>query len=117
MRENKRTMVGQVVTNKMDKTVVVEIKSRQRHPLYRRIINRTTRFKAHDAENKCSLGDQVRIMESRPLSKEKHWQVIEVLTKGHVADVKPVELDRPVLEELQPARTAAAPATEAEEEA
>ena len=97
MRENRRTVVGQVVSTKMQKTVVVEIRTRKRHPLYRRIINRTQRFKAHDAESRCTMGDRVRIIESRPISKQKHWQVAEILTRGHVAEVQPKQLDTEVL--------------------
>lgn len=94
MRENRRSLIGWVVSNKMEKTVVVEIRSRKAHPLYRRIINRTRRFQAHDAENRCTMGDMVRILECRPISKNKHWQVAEIMTKGHVAEVQPIELDQ-----------------------
>lgn len=107
MRENRRTIVGEVVSNKMNKTVVVEIKSRKPHPLYRRIVNSTRRFKAHDEENRCNLGDLVRVIESKPISKEKHWQVAEVLTKGHVAELQPAEIGRTEVEEILPARTQA----------
>jgi small subunit ribosomal protein S17 len=72
--------IGLVVSDKMDKTVVVAIESRTAHPKYGKIIVRTKRYKAHDEENKCKVGDQVRIQETRPLSKTKRWAVIDILT-------------------------------------
>jgi small subunit ribosomal protein S17 len=72
--------VGVVVSDKMDKTVVVAIESRTAHPKYGKIIVRTKRYKAHDEENKCKTGDQVRIQETRPLSKTKRWAVVDILT-------------------------------------
>jgi small subunit ribosomal protein S17 len=115
MRENRRTIIGEVVSNKMNKTVVVEIKTRKPHRLYHRIVNRTDRFKAHDEENRCNLGDFVRLIESKPISKDKHWQVAEVLTKGHVAELRPQEIGRTEVEEVLPVRTqeAAEPAVDA----
>ena len=92
MHENRRTLVGRVVSDKMSKTVVVLVETRKPHRLYRRIITRTTRYKAHDETSTCSLGDLVRIIESRPLSKDKHWQVDTILVKGHVAEVQPAEI-------------------------
>lgn len=77
-----KTRVGTVVSNKMDKTVVVAIETLIKHPLYARRIKRTTRFKAHDEDNSCATGDVVRIMETRPLSKEKHWRVVEIVRKA-----------------------------------
>lgn len=115
MRENRRTIVGEVVSNKMNKTVVVEIRSRKPHPLYHRIVNSTRRFKAHDEENRCHLGDLVRIIESKPISKDKHWQVAEVLTKGHVAELQPQEIGRTEVEEVLPVRTQEAEEPAAEE--
>jgi small subunit ribosomal protein S17 len=75
----RKTMVGQVVSNKMDKTVVVVVERLGRHPLYKKVIKIRKRFKAHDADNACQIGDMVRIVESRPLSKEKRWVVEEIL--------------------------------------
>jgi small subunit ribosomal protein S17 len=75
----KKELVGKVVSNKMDKTVVVAVDSYVPHPRYEKQIVRTTKFKAHDAENKCQLGDKVRIQECRPLSKDKHFTVIQVI--------------------------------------
>jgi small subunit ribosomal protein S17 len=74
--------VGLVVSDKMDKTIVVAVESRTAHPKYGKIIVRTKRFKAHDEENKCKVGDQVRIQETRPLSKTKRWQLIDIITLG-----------------------------------
>lgn len=81
--------IGRVASNKMQKTVVVEIETRKLHPIYRRMIRRTTRVKAHDEANACEIGDLVRLEETRPLSKEKHWRVAEILERAKVAG--PVE--------------------------
>ncbi|HLH23386.1 MAG TPA: 30S ribosomal protein S17 [Chloroflexota bacterium] len=78
----RRTKVGLVVSDKMQKTVVVAVENFRRHPLYGRTIRRTRRFKAHDENNECKVGDQVEIAESRPLSKEKHWVVTQILRRG-----------------------------------
>ncbi len=74
--------VGLVVSDKMDKTVVVAVENRAPHPKYRKIMVRTQRYKAHDEENKCQVGDRVRIQETRPLSRTKRWQVIDILTNS-----------------------------------
>lgn len=71
--------VGVVVSDKMDKTIVVAIETRVPHPKYRKIMVRTKRYKVHDADNKCSIGDRVRIQETRPLSRDKHWTVAEII--------------------------------------
>ena len=71
-----------VVSDKMDKTVVVSIKTRVRHPLYGKIMNKTSKLKAHDEENACGIGDTVRLMETRPLSREKRWRVVEIIEKA-----------------------------------
>lgn len=81
-RNLRKTRVGTVVSDKMDKTVVVSIVDRISHPLYKKIIKRTTRFKAHDENNACGVGDKVAIMETRPLSKDKRWRVTEILEKA-----------------------------------
>jgi small subunit ribosomal protein S17 len=81
-RANRRSLIGQVVSDKMDKTIVVATESLVRHPLYGRIIRRTTRFKAHDANNECGVGDTVEISESRPLSREKRWRVSRIVEKA-----------------------------------
>ena len=74
--------VGTVVSDKMDKTVVVAVENRFPHPIYQKIISRTTRYKAHDADNHCKVGDRVRIKETRPISAQKRWAVSEVLSQG-----------------------------------
>ena len=81
-RNHRKPTVGVVSSDKMDKTVVVTIKDRVRHPLYGKIINRTVKYKAHDEENSCGVGDKVLIMETRPLSKDKRWRVVEIIEKA-----------------------------------
>ena len=81
-RNLRKTRVGVVVSDKMDKTVVVAIKERVKHPLYGKIINRTKTFKAHDEQNECGIGDTVRVVETRPLSKDKRWRVVEIVEKA-----------------------------------
>ena len=81
-RNLRKTRVGIVSSDKMDKTVVVSIKDRVRHPLYGKIINRTVKYKAHDEDNSCGVGDKVLIMETRPLSKDKRWRVVEIVEKA-----------------------------------
>lgn len=81
-RNMRKTEVGTVVSNKMDKTVVVAIKDSVKHPLYNKIVKRTVKFKAHDANNDCAIGDKVKIMETRPLSKDKNWRVVSILEKA-----------------------------------
>jgi small subunit ribosomal protein S17 len=78
----RKTKQGRVVSDKMDKTVVVAVESYRRHPLYKRPVRRIKKFKAHDEQNACRVGDVVLIEETRPLSKEKRWRVVEVLYKG-----------------------------------
>ncbi|MDE6188893.1 MAG: 30S ribosomal protein S17 [Clostridia bacterium] len=81
-RNLRKTRVGVVVSDKMQKTVVVAIKERVKHPLYGKIINRTKTFKAHDEQNECGIGDTVRVVETRPLSKDKRWRVVEIVEKA-----------------------------------
>ncbi len=78
----RKTRVGVVVSDKMDKTCVVEIERLVQHPLYGRTMRRTVRVKAHDEQNSCKVGDRVRLMETRPLSKEKRWRVVEILERA-----------------------------------
>lgn len=78
----RKTRTGVVVSDKMDKTVVVAIKTKVRHPLYGKMVNRTAKFKAHDENNECGIGDTVKIMETRPLSKDKRWRVVEIIEKA-----------------------------------
>ena len=82
VRGMRKTRTGVVVSDKMDKTIVVEIRTRVKHPLYGKIMNRTKRFKAHDENNQCGIGDTVRIMECRPLSKDKNWRLVEIIEKA-----------------------------------
>ena len=83
MERNLRiTRVGIVVSDKMDKTIVVAIKDNVRHPLYKKIIKRTYKLKAHDEENTCKVGDKVEVMETRPLSKDKRWRLINVIERA-----------------------------------
>ena len=81
-RNLRKTQVGIVTSDKMDKTVVVSIKDRVKHPLYGKIVNRTVKIKAHDEKNECGIGDRVLVMETRPLSKDKHWRVAEIIEKA-----------------------------------
>ena len=81
-RNLRKSRVGKVVSDKMDKTVVVAIVDNVRHPLYKKIIKRTIRVKAHDEKNECGIGDTVQVMETRPLSKDKHWRVSSIIEKA-----------------------------------
>ena len=78
----RKTRIGVVVSDKMDKTITVEIRTRVKHPLYGKIMNRTKKFKAHDENNEAGIGDTVRIMETRPLSKDKRWRLVEIIEKA-----------------------------------
>jgi small subunit ribosomal protein S17 len=92
MEKKRKTRVGRVVSNKMDKTVVVTVETLRHHPLYKKTIRRAVKFKAHDEKNECRLGDTVKIIETRPLSKEKRWRVAEIITKKEVVAVQPKEI-------------------------
>ena len=81
-RNLRKTRVGVVSSDKLDKTVVVTVKDKIKHPLYKKIVNRTIKFKAHDEKNECGVGDKVLIMETRPLSKDKRWRVVEIIEKA-----------------------------------
>ncbi len=81
-RNLRKTNVGKVVSDKMDKTIVVAIEDSVKHPLYNKIIKRTIRLKAHDEKNEAGVGDRVRIMETRPLSKDKRWRLVEIIEKA-----------------------------------
>ena len=81
-RNLRKTRVGVVVSDKMDKTVVVAIKDNVKHPLYKKIVKNTVKFKAHDEENACGVGDRVLIMETRPLSKDKNWRLVKIVEKA-----------------------------------
>jgi len=81
-RANRKTRIGVVVSDKMDKTIIVAIKTRVTHPLYGKTVNKTTKLKAHDEENKCKVGDTVKVMETRPLSREKRWRLVEIVEEA-----------------------------------
>ena len=81
-RGMRKTRTGIVVSDKMDKTITVAVKYRVRHPLYGKIINRTAKLKAHDENNECGIGDTVRLMETRPLSRDKRWRLVEIIEKA-----------------------------------
>lgn len=123
MRPGQKTLVGVVVSDKMNKTVVVAIESAKRHRIYGKTLRRTKRYKAHDEHNVCKLGDTVRLVETRPLSKEKRWRVLEILQHHLVAEIQPraigVELEQTNFEEQASAEAAASAEatddTEAEE--
>ncbi|MGI6269266.1 MAG: 30S ribosomal protein S17 [Candidatus Howiella sp.] len=81
-RNLRKTRTGIVASNKMDKTVVVAIKDNVKHPLYKKIMKKTVKLKAHDEQNACNIGDRVLVMETRPLSKDKRWRVVEIIEKA-----------------------------------
>ena len=82
VRGLRKTRVGVVVSDKMDKTVDIEIRERDKHPLYGKIMNRTAKLKVHDENNECGVGDTIRVMETRPLSKDKRWRLVEIVEKA-----------------------------------
>ncbi len=81
-RNLRKTRVGKVVSDKMDKTIVVAVEDHVRHPLYKKIVKRTYKLKAHDEQNECKIGDTVKVMETRPLSKDKRWRLVEIMEKA-----------------------------------
>ena len=116
----KKTKVGQVLSNKMDKTVVVSVESYRHHPIYKKTIRNVVKYKVHDEKNECAIGDTVRIVETRPLSKEKRWRVSEIMIRAAAIDVKPEEIEpKLVSEKPEPeasATTATSPVEETPEE-
>jgi len=92
MDEKRKVRFGRVVSNRMDKTVVVAVETPKRHPLYKKSIRRVVKYKAHDKNNECGLGDIVKIIETRPLSRQKRWRVAEIITKGELVKVQPEEI-------------------------
>lgn len=87
MRGERKELIGNVVSAKMDKTAVVEVERLARHPLYEKVLRLRKKYKAHDEENACRTGDVVRMVESRPLSREKRWRVVEILKRSEIAEV------------------------------
>ncbi len=81
-RNLRKVMIGTVTSNKMDKTVVVSVETSVKHPIYGKIVKRTYKLKAHDEKNECQMGDKVKVMETRPLSKDKRWRVVEIVEKA-----------------------------------
>jgi small subunit ribosomal protein S17 len=81
-RAMRKTRIGKVVSDKMDKTIVVAIETSVKHPLYKKIVKRTNKLKAHDENNECKTGDKVKVMETRPLSKDKRWRLVEIVEKA-----------------------------------
>ena len=105
----RRNKLGRVVSNKMDKTVVVTVESSRHHPLYKKTVKTIARYKAHDERNQCQPGDVVRLAETRPLSKEKRWRVVEIVTRAEVIEVKPEEIEvevKPGVADVQPQEAA-----------
>ena len=115
MEKNHKTKFGRVVSNKMDKTAVVAVETLRHHPLYKKTIKRVVKFKAHDENKECGLGDMVRIVETRPLSKEKRWRVAEIVKKGETIAVQPEEKKEAVV--VQPKEEAAIQPEDKEEAA
>ncbi len=99
MDKIQKIRTGTVISNKMDKTVVVLVENLRRHLLYKKVVRHTAKFKAHDKDNVCKIGDTVRIIETRPLSKDKRWRVIEILRSKEVAEVKPSEISEELAED------------------
>ena len=93
MEAQRKRLIGQVVSNKMEKTVVVAVRRTRRHPLYGKVIRVSKRYKVHDENNECQLGDEVRIVESRPYSKDKHWRVEEILHRAVQVDTTPLQAE------------------------
>ena len=106
----RKVRVGAVVRTNQDKTAIVEMVWKQRHRIYRKQMRRVARFYIHDPENQCRLGDTVRIEETRPISKNKHWRLLEILERKQVADVRPIELETDVGQEITQPRIVAAEA-------
>lgn len=83
-RKLRKVMVGTVTSDKMDKTIVVSVQTNVKHPIYNKIVKRTYKLKAHDEQNECKVGDKVKVMETRPLSKDKRWRLIEIIEKADI---------------------------------
>ena len=95
-KEMRKVRIGSVVGTKMDKTAVVQMVWKQRHPIYRKQMRRVARYYVHDPQGQCRLGDTVRIEETRPISKTKHWRLLEIIQRRQVAEVRPIELETDV---------------------
>jgi small subunit ribosomal protein S17 len=102
MEIKRKFRLGQVVSDKMDKTVVVAVETPKRHRLYKKTMKRVVRYKAHDEKNKCRTGDKVMIVETRPFSREKRWRVAEIIAKAEVVEISPEEITREDLAKVLP---------------
>jgi small subunit ribosomal protein S17 len=111
-----KTKVGQVLSNKMDKTLVVQVESYRHHEIYKKTMRIVVKYKVHDEKNECAIGDTVRIVETRPLSKEKRWRVSEIVTKAAAIDVKPEEIEPKLVKEEPKAEAPVEPQTPAVED-
>ncbi len=92
MKIKRKSRIGRVISDKMNKTVVVAVETPKRHPLYRKTVRRVVKYMVHNEKNEYHVGDVVKIVETRPLSKQKGWRVVELITRGEVAEVKPEEI-------------------------
>jgi len=102
MESKRKIRLGWVVSDKMDKTVVVAVETPKRHPLYKKTIRRLVKYKAHDEKNECQVGDKVRIVETRPLSRDKRWRVAEIVTRAEVVEISPEEITQGEVAEVKP---------------
>jgi small subunit ribosomal protein S17 len=106
MESKRKIRLGRVVSDKMDKTVVVAIETPKRHPLYKKTMRRVVKYKAHDEKNECQVGDKVRIVETRPLSRDKRWRVAEIVAKAEVVEILPEEITQGEIAEVKPEKKA-----------
>jgi small subunit ribosomal protein S17 len=102
MESKRKIRHGHVVSDRMNKTVVVAVESPKRHPLYKKTIRKVVKYKAHDEKNECRVGDKVKIVETRPLSREKRWRVAEIITRGEVVEISPEEITQEDLAKVTP---------------
>jgi len=101
MPSKRKVRLGQVVSDRMDKTVVVAVETPRLHPLYKKTIRRMVKYKAHDEKNECHVGDKVKIVETRPLSRDKRWRVAEIITRGEVVEISPQEITEAEIAEIK----------------
>ena len=92
MERQRKTRLGRVVSDRMDKTVVVAVETVKHHPLYKKVLRGAVKYRAHDESNECRVGDVVKIVETRPLSKQKRWRVVEIITRVEVVEIQPKEI-------------------------
>jgi len=94
MEKNRKIRIGKITSNKMQKTVVVKVETLRRHPLYHKVVKYSSSFKAHDENNSCNIGDTVKIVETRPMSKDKRWKVVEILQKADIVSLPKEDLEQ-----------------------